>query len=682
MLYRLGTGLRAFGAPSFFSPPSLPDNYITAPASSALSSKLYHAFGFDRLVEGYSGDTVRLKRLSDNTESDFGFNGSTGAFDMGSVDTWRSGADVDVVSFYDQSGNGASADANGTVEFVRSDVVQRFGTSWSSSNEELTRSTTQGGVGADLAGTGAIKISGTNIDVSGSGVEFAILGAMNTRKNVAGSDAYGGNNTTEYLFDYGTGNTLFYRHYFYSTFGTYGRFYYNGGTSDTDSGGKIGIYKKYAQFVMGGRLNSTRFETTVHNAEDTLKTMGAANQAAVAGGAIDDGILLIGAHFLDGSGNANLSSSADMIFGGVVMTQSLNDDERFFLQAKLGAVGQQHLIESIDTLKAYFDDIILLKDASASTGVATGINGKVSLSFNTGTVAEGTSTYVFNHLDESGVRGIQSPDSSQGNGFIASDSYFAGKTTGTIMSLHSLSVADANLFAAIEQSDNNGFSTSDNNRSLSLGFDHAHPSMMAKVADDKDPGVITGTRRFANGTLIGDQAGSGSANQAKGKYNRNTMHGNFDYPSTMNSYDYYEAAWRNEDPSSPLDIDAPTGHDVPQNEAFPYKAGQLLLQIATFEAPAGYNRADSAATREPYMLQSHNRSYLGMTGTTIGHVIGDTAINDYGAVVDSVDNAKLCSSHWIAGFQGTLCAFAFLPDTALTMAQVQKINVNVWKLFE
>ena len=46
---------------------------LDPPVESSISSDTYHAYGFDRMVEGFSGDTVRLKRLSDNAESDFGF---------------------------------------------------------------------------------------------------------------------------------------------------------------------------------------------------------------------------------------------------------------------------------------------------------------------------------------------------------------------------------------------------------------------------------------------------------------------------------------------------------------------------------------------------------------------------------------------------------------------------------
>ena len=79
------------------TPPSTAPS-LDAPIPTTLLPKAYHAFGFDRMVEGYAGNTTRLKRLSDNVEEDFGFNATTGIFDIAAVETWRDGADVDAVT--------------------------------------------------------------------------------------------------------------------------------------------------------------------------------------------------------------------------------------------------------------------------------------------------------------------------------------------------------------------------------------------------------------------------------------------------------------------------------------------------------------------------------------------------------------------------------------------------------
>lgn len=101
---------------------------LDSPITTSLSSATYYAFGFDRLVDGFSGSTVRLKRLSDNAESDFGVD-SAGVFNLAAVEAWRGGADVNMVYVYDQMGSADKLITLGTVAFIRSNVAKRFGCS-------------------------------------------------------------------------------------------------------------------------------------------------------------------------------------------------------------------------------------------------------------------------------------------------------------------------------------------------------------------------------------------------------------------------------------------------------------------------------------------------------------------------------------------------------------------------
>lgn len=58
-----------------------------------------------RLTTSYTGSLIRVRRSSDNTEQDFGYNGSN-ELDTTSLLTFCSGTDGFVVTVYDQSGNG------------------------------------------------------------------------------------------------------------------------------------------------------------------------------------------------------------------------------------------------------------------------------------------------------------------------------------------------------------------------------------------------------------------------------------------------------------------------------------------------------------------------------------------------------------------------------------------------
>lgn len=61
------------------------------------------AFSFRKVREAYSGNCVRIRRSSDNTESDFGFQSSF--VDTASIKTFIGSSDAFVVTWYDQSGN-------------------------------------------------------------------------------------------------------------------------------------------------------------------------------------------------------------------------------------------------------------------------------------------------------------------------------------------------------------------------------------------------------------------------------------------------------------------------------------------------------------------------------------------------------------------------------------------------
>lgn len=67
------------------------------------------AYGFRRLRTGYTTNkAVRIRRSSDNTESDIGFD-ANGDFDTSAFNTFIGAGDGFVKTWYDQSGNGLNA---------------------------------------------------------------------------------------------------------------------------------------------------------------------------------------------------------------------------------------------------------------------------------------------------------------------------------------------------------------------------------------------------------------------------------------------------------------------------------------------------------------------------------------------------------------------------------------------
>ena len=84
-------------------------NYdLPIPALDYLSyvTDLASAWSTQRVViSGYFGDLVRLRRSSDNAESDFGYSTITGAIDNTAIDAWAGIDSVFYVKIYDQQGS-------------------------------------------------------------------------------------------------------------------------------------------------------------------------------------------------------------------------------------------------------------------------------------------------------------------------------------------------------------------------------------------------------------------------------------------------------------------------------------------------------------------------------------------------------------------------------------------------
>jgi hypothetical protein len=646
---------------------------LDPPISSAITSKSYHAFGFDRMQEGYAGNSVRLKRLSDNVEANFGFDATSGIFDHAGVVTWAAGANVDVVRFFCQNGTAATMDADGTVSYIRSGVVKRQGSDFDTATGELTRSATNGGVGCDTAGTGALKLTGSTIPLSSTGLEVNLLHSWNTRKNKGVvSDSLGSNRNTENLFVYGTGSDNRMKLYYFSSFGLFQQtFTKPSGENNSDIGGSPAITKRYGQEVVGFRMNGTSTYIDTHLAESSSLTLGATNQSNVAAGNMNNGFFVYGADFSNSTGSLSGAERLNGLFSGVVLTQTLTAQERYLVKMKLGLIGQQHLRKSSDDILALFDEYFMHKDANSGTGALVGANGNATLTYNV------TGTTTFDYDDPiTGVQGVRFASASVNNKFVANNNYFAIVSTGTVVAFFRQELTTSNLETPLQISSTDEATASFAERSLSLGFDHDKPSAMMIVATARDTDSVTGSRKISDGRLIGDQ----TTNQSNGKYNRNVTHNDFLYTGeTIYSYSTSEPFWKNTDGSAPFTIDAPTGHHTLSNFDFPYKNEAPLFQVATFQAPEGFNRDDPYAERKPYLLQSLNKSYLGLTGAAIGHACSDVAVNPYGAVVDGNSTSKIRSGRALGDFVGSSYFFG-MTTSVLTMEQAQWLHLNSYKV--
>ncbi len=678
LLFLMGSGAGA-GSPAQL--------ILDPPVSSTVSSITYYAFGFDRLVSGYSGNTVRLKRLSDNAQADFGCT-SIGLFDYTAVTTWASGANVDVVKFYDQKGSATELIATGTVSFIRSSVVKRFGTTLDS-DTLLVRDPDNGGVGAYLgsANDGAFYTGALTIPQSTTGLEIHYLFSPEERKmdgTYKASDPWGANNDSEYFMCYGTtSNTISHQ-----TGGDWRDIIaVSAGSTDFVLNGDKMSYRQYSQQVITYALGSSSFSVYDRGKKTTTNYAGT-NITSIPAGGLNNGGLFIG-----GNKGANLTSVAatarhNGIFGGVILTQALSDAQRYELRAKLAAVGQQHYIRSRADIEAYFTEMFIGKDASSGTWA--GRLGACTLELNTSVVAEGTPNWQYNYeLPGIGIKGLRAPPINAGspagagnlanaaNSMKATSTYFAGKTKGSVWAVVHSEYSGNNLASYIGQATGNGRDSV--NLSLKLGFDHNTVAAQIQWAASRDPNGLTGVRKRADRTQFGAAIYDGQ-NQALGKYNRNVANIALIFGETISGYTWTESTWAGTDGSAPYLLDAPVINNVKDKITYELKDSHWYSHFTTWEAPAGYSRSDTLTNRENLRLQSDNWSYIATDVNPVGHRDGQIANNPYGVVCDSDDNAYLMTIN--SDSQPVWCGPRFLmafAEEPLTYEQVMICKTNEYK---
>jgi len=646
------------------------------------------AFGFDRLVDGFSSNTVRLKRLSDNAESDFGLD-ANGKFDTAAANTWRAGANVDCVKFYDQKGSAKELANSGTAEVVRSDVWFRFASTYSETDGQLTRSTSQGGVGVNLGAAGHMTVTGTGASLSTATLEMHLLWAPNVRKkatNDATDPIVGSTSTAEHIISYG--NTANARWYWQmagaAAAGTSRTQTASGDITNANWGmSNAGTYrwKQYAQHINSFVLTPTASQH-YSGGRRTQSTNHAANiVTALAAGTMDNGVIHIGANFASTSNNsANTSNRPNVIVGALIATTGLTDLERWNLQAKLSAVGQQHRLLSVEDTMAMMDEWLLMKDVDGSGAVA-GRNGLTTLQFNQGV---GNTFDLAFDTTFSGLRGIRSPTADNDNHFLATNTYFAGVTTGTMLAIGFNEQANSSLqYWFVQGTDTDGTAGQDPEWSLGLGWDHNCASSPTLMATSRDTDGLMGGRCEADGTAWGAaiyEGGGAGANQSQGKYNRNgATHNTFVFGETISGVVWNAAEWLGGG-SAPYLLDAPVRPPVPENLTALYRTDGPILQIATFEEPTGYSRAASYAVRKPLRLSATTKSYLSAGCLTpLGQFDGSVARNTNAGVVDSNASAKIKSHQFQQALHGTRIAFAFKAGL-LSQTQIENLMVNMYKV--
>jgi hypothetical protein len=103
---------QANGTPPFTLAISWEEVNAATPLLTGYTANLGRAYATALLNPGYTGDCIRVRRASDNTEQDIGFDGID--LDTAALTTFCTGTDCFIRTWYDQSGNGNDAGTTST----------------------------------------------------------------------------------------------------------------------------------------------------------------------------------------------------------------------------------------------------------------------------------------------------------------------------------------------------------------------------------------------------------------------------------------------------------------------------------------------------------------------------------------------------------------------------------------
>lgn len=94
---------------------------------AGIAAAPYAAYGAQRVVSGYAGPLMRLRRASDSVEADYSAQSGGDYPDYAAIDTWAGGSAVTVVTLYDQSGNARHMTQATAANQPSFDTSQTFG---------------------------------------------------------------------------------------------------------------------------------------------------------------------------------------------------------------------------------------------------------------------------------------------------------------------------------------------------------------------------------------------------------------------------------------------------------------------------------------------------------------------------------------------------------------------------
>lgn len=661
---------------------------------SGLAPKTLLAIGPAKFHYNHSGPTMRLQRSSDSAQSDFGFD-SNGLFDRSAVDSWRSAADVTAAKFYDQSGTGKEviAKLSGSASprpFITSNAYTCCGNTFNTSDGSLTLSGTDGLPLVEISSGGYLELTTSGLSMT-NGMEVHMITVSKNRKVEQNNttDPMTNDKTGEAYFSYGLSptNNMLYElssgNYLYRLrrIGTGA-----GGTDQSlSSGGEI---KKNAVVIVSACVdNNIRLYARGQRPIDTATSAG--NQTANT--ATDNGTLRIGRRYPGSSGES--TNQGNFYFGGLVITKSLTDFERFKLHARMEQIANSHLRASLTELNDMLGptgELIDWRDVNMSTGMLAGKKGNLTLQINLATTIAGDSPNWTE--DEAvpywGIQGLRATGNNKANGFVATTNYFMDRSTGTIGSLDFPIGTSNNPCQVIASGTNTtiaGLSTTNGLNTdfhLSEGYHHNQPNLGHKVKDSTD------TTNKTNATAWGDQ----SLSQQTWKYMFNTANG--DVGTAENTNPTLSTAVVGETQTWPIGTpitwaNALTDLNItpasPESRTYKnwvkaYFAYNdfLSFKCGTF-SPGSYNPS-SPVTADMRTGTTRHYSVPGVGSGAYGVDFSLANKEGWASAVHGNTSGRLQSQNYTQSYQGVRLLI-WLGDTEWTLNQILKWKTNIYKIY-
>lgn len=666
------------------------------PASMTRVTRVY---AFDRVVEGYTGNTVRLRRATDNVEQDFGLN-ALGYLDIPAIHTWRAGSAVNFVWFIDQEGSNVThPNANLTYpQFMAADgSMSWLGTNRDENTGVLSLAPGTGAPGLRLD-TALLRTTNSGLTTN-NGVEFTYLYTCLDRVigNIADAASLGGITTRQAIASYGTSadNRLLWQ--------------FNNGTSPerlSHQGAATGAGGAAVTFGTQTSLKIKRFAQRIvsFGVHPTMTASG-----ALTGGPGQQYLYTRGQMAFNGSNAANIAglpamangtmetcgevfstrAAARIILGAIIVSETLLPAERQLLQCRLNEYGQRHKTATLAQMESWWDERVDFRNVNIATGRVSGTQNKLLLDFNQ---AAGNNWNLQAVDPQSGFGGVECPVG-QGtnplNTFLATTNYFSDAREYTIAFLGRGYHNNINIWMSLHDPT---ITDSDARPVIYVGHDHTDAVFGASVSPTLDPDGISGDYGGGDGNL-------GTISQPMGKYghklsNRQWNSNNVTVTTAFTFKPEYGGQTFNVgDTLTVAQFTAAAGVQGPTPELRTYTqaerqwypldiANRLELLIVTLRPNPAYDYAANYAARRNLIKTAQQQLFVAVPGVPLGHIDSDSAqaLRNHS---HGTGTERWRSSNYQAGgrFMEGIYNHAWFARRALTQNEIESFANSFWKYY-